>query len=581
MYFSHVTRTFENIERVSKRLEITHLLAQLFAEATPDEINIICNLALGQLHPPYVGTQFALAEKNMIKAIAALTGESEAHIHQEAKNVGDLGLLIGNKKWAKKGNATVSEVYQALCTLEETSGIGSQEDKSQQFVALCTQLDSLDAKYIVRIILGKLRLGFSDMTIIDALSWMEKGDKSLRSTIEHAYNIQVDIGSIAALLKEKGITQLDKIGIKIGIPIRPAAAERLPTAEAIIEKLGPCVAQPKLDGFRLQIHVNNKKPKPEIYFFSRHLQNMSDMFPDLEEAVAHIPVDTMICEGEAIVFDPDIGNFVPFQETVKRKRKHNITAIAQDLPIKIFIFDILYLNGESLLNKTHEERRALLVNVFKDYSTPLLQVLEELNINTATQLENYFFANIEKGLEGIVVKRSNAPYTPGKRNFNWIKLKRQESGELEDTLDCVVLGYYRGKGKRTHFGIGAFLVGIYNKNKDMFETIAKVGTGLKDNEWKEIKIQCDATACTLQPSNVDCPVALVPDVWVKPSLVVLIRADEITLSPLHTCGKTTNTLGYALRFPRFMGYRPDKEITEATEVKEVKRLFDDQYHQRT
>jgi DNA ligase-1 len=468
-------------------------------------------------------------------------------------------------------------VYTALQKLEKMGGQGSQEEKSIFLHKLLGELDQMSAKYLVRIVLGKLRLGFSDMTLVDALSWMEAGNKSLRSTIEDAYNVCADIGFIAQTLKEKGIEAIKKMHIQIGIPIRPAAAERLPTAKAIIEKLGHCVAQPKLDGFRLQIHLDKRHKKPVVHFFSRNLIDMSQMFPDLVQAITAIDVDEMICEGEAIVYDAATDSFLPFQETVKRKRKHGIQEAVTELPLQVFIFDLLYINGKEYLNKTHEERRAKLLHIFKDANSDVVRVIDEKAIATTKQLEDYFTENVASGLEGLVVKRPDALYQPGKRNFNWIKLKRQEEGHVEDTLDCVVLGYYAGEGKRADFGIGAFLVGVYNKKKDCFETVAKIGTGLKDKDWIELKKKCDALEVKQQPKNVECAKDLYPDVWTFPEVVVMIRADEITMSPLHAAGKTDKELGYALRFPRFMGYRPDKSAVEATTVDEIKRLYKDQF----
>jgi len=173
--------------------------------------------------------------------------------------------------------------------------------------------------------------------------------------------------------------------------------------------------------------------------------------------------------------------------------------------------------------------------------------------------------------------QDNSIYQPGKRNFNWIKLKRQETGHIEDTIDCVILGYYSGHGKRASFGIGALLVGVYNKNKDCFQTIAKIGTGLSDKEWREQRKICDEISVKVKPKNIECAKGLVPDVWVSPEIVCLIRADEITLSPLHSAGATKKDHGFALRFPRIMGYRPDKSPKEVTTIKEINRLYDDQF----
>jgi DNA ligase 1 len=332
---------------------------------------------------------------------------------------------------------------------------------------------------------------------------------------------------------------------------------------------------------------------------------MSPMFPDLLKALDTVDVKNMICEGEAISYDLNTGAFLPFQETVKRKRKHGIAEAAEEMPLKVFLFDLLYYNGVSYLDKTHEERRETLGKIMHQIHAGLpagaseqpvrrsstvseggsetrrgVQLIDEKPIKTAEELQLYFDEMIESGLEGLVVKRADAIYQPGKRNFNWIKLKRQAEGNLEDTLDCVILGYYAGQGKRAHFGIGALLVGVYNKTADQFETVAKIGTGFSDEQWREVKKKCDALAREHKPASVVCAKTLVPDVWVFPEIVISVFADEITASPTHTAGKTEKHLGYALRFPRFMGYRPDKSATDATTVDEVIAMYKDQYHQR-
>ena len=456
------------------------------------------------------------------------------------------------------------------------AGTGSVEQKSDAIGVLLATVSGVEAKYIVRIILGTLRLGFSDMTLIDALSWMLVGDKSLHKHIENAYNVCVDLGYIASVLKEHGVKGLDAVSIKVGIPIRPAAAERLPSAQDIFEKIGPCVAQPKLDGFRLQIHMQREDNGMRIAFYSRHLTDMSHMFPDLAESFKQLPVDSLIVEGEAITYDPYTNTFLPFQETVKRKRKHGIEQAVVDFPLQLYLFDLLYCDGKSYLDEPHIIRRKKLLECVGGQAKDPLYVIEEHTIDSAPELESYFMQQLDQGLEGVVVKRTDAKYQPGKRNFNWIKLKYHAQKEIEDSLDCVVLGYYTGSGKRATFGIGAFLVGVYDKKHDRFETIAKVGTGLSDEGWQELKKKCDKLKHDGAPSNVYCSKELAPDVWVTPELVVVVLADEITVSPVHTAGKTSHALGYALRFPRFVSYREDKGPYEATTVDEIKRLFENQ-----
>ncbi len=574
MHFSIVADYFNRIDTTTSRLDITYLLAELLQQATAQEAEILCNLSLGQLHPPYIGTQFNIATKNMIKVIAALQNQTEDHVKDALKELGDLGLVVERGGWQVAHNPSVLDVYNRLDYIEKLHGTGSAEDKNRYLMELLAQCDPLSAKYIVRIVLGKLRLGFSDMTLVDALSWMQAGDKSLKGLLEHAYNICADIGLIAKTLKQEGIEGIKAMRVHIGIPIRPAAAERLPTAQAVIDKLGHCVAQPKLDGFRLQIHVDNVGDQPKIWFFSRNLIDMSYMFPDLTDAVSRLPVTNIICEGEAIVYDPNTKVFLPFQETVKRKRKHGIEQAVADFPLRVYLFDLLYLNGKSLMPETHMMRRKQLLSLMDQYHDDAVQAIDERYMTTGKELLNYFQENISAGLEGLVVKRPDSVYTPGKRNFNWIKLKRQEEGHLEDTIDCVILGYYYGYGKRANFGIGAFLVGVYNKQNDRFETIAKVGTGLKDDDWRELKTLCDAIKVSEQPKNVVCAKELAPDIWIAPEKVCLIRADEITLSPIHTANKTQEHLGFALRFPRFMGYRSDKSVKDATTIDEIKYLYE-------
>ena len=577
MKFKIVSEQFQKIEQTSSRLKMTQLLAELFKKATPREAQIISYFSLGELYPPYKNLQFNIADKLMFPIVARLLGKTQSFIKKAVQKAGDIGAVVGEWEWLQSStDLTVTNVYAQLCALEKITGTGSQEKKADALFELLGDLDSASAKYVVRIVLGKLRLGFSDMTVIDALSWMEVGDKSLRKEIEHAYNISVDIGLIAKTLKEGGIKAIEKMKIAIGIPIRPAAAERLPNAKAIIDKIGPCVAQPKLDGFRLQIHVDKTGAKPKVYFFSRNLKNMSDMFPDLIKPIESLKVKTLICEGEAIGYDPNTDSFLPFQETVKRKRKHGIEKAATEFPLKLFLFDLLYLNGTSLLDEPHAERYEKLKKLVKVDPDNPLQFIQEKEIKTAKQLEEYFYSMIGEGLEGVVVKRMDAIYQPGKRNFNWIKLKRQEEGELEDTIDCVILGYYYGSGKRAGFGIGAFLAGVFDKKNDQFETVAKVGTGLSDAAWKELRKKLDKVEVKKKPTNVECAKKLYPDVWTAPEIVCLIRADEITKSPTHSAGKTDKEIGFALRFPRFMGYRADKSPEDATTVTELKKMFSHQ-----
>ena len=577
MKFSAVAKIFSEIEQRSSRNEIIILLAELMRAATARECEILAYLVLGTLRAPYRPTQFNMAEKLATKVVADLLNTTGTDITTAVRKTGDLGTVLLVDGWEQTGDPSLTDVYDSLVLLEAISGTGSQEDRHATLLTLLRALDPLSAQYVVRIVLGKLRLGFSDMTLIDALSWMVAGDKSLKKEIEQAYTLCADLGRIAHIVREEGKKGLHAVNIVVGIPIRPAAAERLQSAEAIMEKLGPCVAQPKLDGFRLQVHCKRTAHGEEVALFSRNLIDMTEQFPEVVAALKKHHFKSVIVEGEAIVYDERTDSFLPFQETVKRKRKHGIEEASRELPLKLFLFDLLYYDGESYLDRPHEERRAKLEAIFPRQSHhDVVSVIDERPMKTGKQLEEYFLEVVAAGLEGLVVKRPDAIYQAGKRNFNWIKLKRHAAHTLEDTIDAVILGYNTGAGRRASFGIGAFLVGVYDPKHDRFETVAKVGTGLSDAEWHDLKKRCDKEAVKSKPHNVVCESALEPDVWVYPSIVCEIQAEEITRSPLHTAGRDRLGNGLALRFPRFISFRSDKSATEATTEEELRTLYTQQ-----
>lgn len=600
MLFSQLAQSLLKLHEESSRTAMTEQLAELLKNASPHEAYHISYLILGYLKAPYKkNNQFNFAQKSVKKVIADLLNIEINEIDHVIQKSGDLGFSLFYLDWLfQDSGLTIEQVFTQLSDIQEISGIGAQEKRAEILANLLKNVDALSAAFILRIVLGTMRLGFSDMTFIDSLSWMLVGDKSLRSKIEHAYNICADVGLITQQLKENGIGALENIDITLGVPIRPASAERLASADDIIDKIGPCYAEPKLDGFRVQVQIDKNSKNTKFWFFSRNMQDMSDMFPEIKHALSLLNIKSIIAEGEAIVYDEATQSFLPFQQTVKRKRKHDIESVAAELPLRFYFFDILYLNGESQLNKTYLQRRQILENLISQYNkivsnkgnpneakdSRVIHLISSKYCETKSELQNYFIEQISKGLEGIVVKKAEGIYRPGKRDFNWIKLKRQQIGSLSDSIDAVILGYYYGGGKRAEFGIGAFLAGIFNPEKDRYETIARVGTGLTDAEWKELKNNAEYYKVLDKPANVMCVPELVPDVWVIPKIVTILIADEITKSPMHTAARGllgSQTEGLALRFPRFEGYSVDKEPTQATTTKEVIELYELQYRAKS
>jgi DNA ligase-1 len=577
MNFSRVAQLFEKMETISSRLDKTQLLANILRDMSPEQAQMVTYLSMGDLYSSYQNIQFNIADKGLIEIIASLIGKTSQEVEAQYKIAGDLGDVVQADWQGEDCGLSITQVYDHLITTAQLSGNGSTELKLQNLVALLKQLDGLSVKYVIRIITKSLRLGFSDMTLIDAFSWMEVGNKSLQDPIEYAYNVCADLGLVIYTLKTQGIVGVRAMTPQVGIPIRPAAAERLATPQEVIDKLGTCVAQPKLDGFRLQIHLDKRGDEPIVKFYSRNLIDMSAMFPDIVQDVIKLPVQSLICEGEAIGYQVETETFLQFQETVKRKRKHNIEQASQDIPLRVYLFDLLYLNGQSMLESTHQQRRIAMGEIVERVENSDVFLIDEKVVSTGKELDDYFLQTIGAGLEGLVIKKQDAVYQPGKRNFNWIKLKRRTGQKLGDTIDVVVLGYYVGQGRRASLGIGAFLVGVYNKEIDAFESVAKVGTGMTDLEFIDLKIRCDNVAIACKMDNVIVAKSLYPDVWTSAEIVCEIRADDITKSPLHAAGKNGDCLGFALRFPRFVRYRTDKFAQDTTSSVELAHLFEIQY----
>jgi len=567
MKFSELANYFERLEATTKRNEMVALLAELFKSLTPQEVEKVAYLCQERLVPNYEKIEFGMSEKLVARSLAKALGKDEEEVWSLYKEIGDLGLLAQSYIGEGRGELEVLEVYDRLMEIATTTGKGSIEKKTYKLAELFSHVSGKEAKYISRIVLGRLRLGIGDPTILDAFSYAYSGDKSLRPIIERAYNLCSDLGLVGFTLFSKGLDALRDFKVQVGKPIRMALAERLPSAEEIISKIGKCSVEPKFDGFRCQIHKDGDK----IKIFSRNLEDNTEMFPDLVEgAKKQIGAEKAIIEGEALAFNEEAQEFFPFQVTVQRKRKYEIETMMTDLPLKLFAFDLLYVDGEDYTPKPYIERREKLKNLI--LPGDVIMIADSIITEDPKELNIFFENAIGSGLEGIVAKRLDAPYQAGARNFNWIKLKRSYRGELSDTVDLVILGYYVGRGARTKLGIGSLLAGVYDPESDTFKTVAKIGSGLSEDEWIKMKGLLDEIRVDKKPQRVIS--ILEPDVWVEPRYVVEVRADEITRSPVHTAGKDSEELGYALRFPRVEHFvRVDRKPEDATTVNEILEMY--------
>jgi DNA ligase-1 len=563
MTFSELAEYFKKLEDTPSRNSMTEILAIVFKTASKNEIGKICYLMQGRVVPLYEAIEFGIADKLMIRAIAKSYGQKEENVVKAFKKFGDLGVAAELLHHGK-GEFTVSDVFEKLDTLARAGGEGSQEKKIGLLSDLLSHVDSVSARYIARIPLDKLRLGFSDMTMLDALSWMEKGDKSLRQDLERAFNVRPDIGYIATALKEHGFKGLSHVKAHVGAPILAALCARIPTADEMVKKMGNVAVEPKYDGVRVQIHYQ----KTKVNTFSRNLENTTDMFPELREIGKELDADEVILDSEAVGVDPKTNKLIPFQETMTRKRKHDIAAAQTSVPLKFFVFDILYKNGIDLLSMPLSKRRELLEKTLRPKR--ILALSPQIVTDNAKTLREYHDEQLKKGLEGVVVKKWESPYEPGRRNYSWVKFKEEEgkTGKLTDTIDAVIMGYSRGEGKRSDFGIGMFLVGV--RKGDTFVTLSKIGTGVSDELWKELHRELHGIKIADKPKEYsEVNKLFIPDVWVVPKVVVEIAGDDLTRSPSHGAG-------IAVRFPRLVRIRRDKSPRQATTVAEIQSMFDAQ-----
>ncbi len=571
MKFSQLAKYFEKISENTSRLEITRLLAEIFNKLTADEIEKVVYLLQGRVRPAYEKIEFGMAEKMVIKAIISALNIDKNYFEKEYKKIGDLGKTTEYFRSQyfsfEAKDLEINEVYDIFLKIASATGEKSQEVKIGLLSLLIRQLDSLSSKFIVRFPTGNIRLGFSDMTILDGFSWMIAGDKSLRGLLEKVYHVRPELGYLGRLIKEKGIKEIENISPCVFTPIIMMRAERLSSGEEIIDQIGECLIEPKFDGFRLQIHYQKKTDTVKL--FSRSLEEVSFMYPDIIEGIKkQILADEVILEGEAVGYDIKNEKFLPFQETVQRKRKYEIEEMAKKIPLKLFCFELLYLDGVSFLNEPFIKRRQQLEKIIKtkkNLKKETIFLAEEKKVYKAKEIDSLFEEYVKKDLEGLIAKKINGVYKPGAREWNWIKYKKSYSIKVKDTVDCLVMGYDLGKGKRTTFGIGAFLVGVYDNKNDQFLTIAKIGTGLTDEEWRQLKEKCDLIKTKEKPTNYIVNKTMECDFWLEPKLVVEIRADEITKSPVHTAK-------LALRFPRLERFRDDKNCYEITTLEELNKM---------
>jgi DNA ligase-1 len=576
MLFETIVETYMRLESTTKRLEMTDILADLFKKTTPDELEIVIYLTQGKIHPDWKGhPEIGMAEKMVIETISMASGYSRRDIESILSEKGDIGLAAESAVETKiirrlsKRNLTVQNVYETLNKISKESGKGSSSRKKDLLVGLIVNSSPKGARFLTRMVIGTLRLGVGDMTILDALAVAFTRSSNNRNILERAYNLTSDLGYVAWVLAEKGLSELSEVKIKIGNPIRMMQAQRLSTPEEIIEKLGESSLEYKLDGERFQIH----KKGTEVQIFSRRLENITRMYPEVVEYVnKQVNANDAILEGEAVAIDGDTGEIKPFQTLMQRRRKHRIKEMMNKFPIAVFLFDCLFNEGEDLTLESYRIRRSHLRKIIKP--TERFSIVKSIVTSSVKELEQFFNEAISEGTEGLVVKSlsDDSIYRAGARSWLWVKLKRSYRSKMIEPVDLVVVGGYHGRGRRAG-SYGALLVTAFDPEKSEFTTVCKVGSGFTDQNLEEIPKMLEKFRRENKHPRVQS--LLDADVWFTPNVVIEVLGDELTLSPVHTCAfnRFREDSGLAIRFPRFMRWRNDKGPEDATNVSEIAEMY--------
>lgn len=585
MRFATVVEAFEKLEEITSRTQMTVVLVELFKKTSPDVMDKVIYMMLGKLWPDWKGMpELGVGEKLLIKAISIATHVPERRVEDLLKRFGDAGRVAESLKGSKPGGPglmaflggvrkealTVDRVYSTLVRIALAQGEGSRDVKLKLLAGLIAEAEPTEAKYIVRFVEGRLRLGVGEATIMDALAIAYGGGAFARPIIERAYNLRADLGEIAKILCEKGLEELKAITPLVGVPIRPMLAERLNDPEEILKKVaGRALVEYKYDGERAQIH----KKGDTVLIFSRRLENITHMYPDVVSyARSGIKASEAIVEGEIVAYDPESGELRPFQELMHRRRKHDVHVAMKEYPVKVFLFDALYVDGKDLTNRPLPERRKVLEEIIEPQDN--WRIADYVEADDPSELESFFLKAVEEGAEGVVVKavHSGAVYQAGARGWLWIKYKRDYKSEMMDTVDLVAVGAFYGRGKRAG-KYGALLMASYDPATDTFKTVCKVGSGFTDEELERMtEIFKDLVIPHKHPRVVS---KMEPDVWFVPQVVAEIIGAELTLSPMHTCGldKVKPGVGISIRFPRFIRWREDKGPEDATTEDELVEMY--------
>lgn len=558
------------------------------------------SLSLGQLHPSYIDIDIGIGESTIYKSISKLTNQTQKHIKSLEFSLGDLGIALQSllENSSITSNLSLEEVYNKLCSITTTHGTNSVSLKEQQLINLLSKSSPLEAKYIIRIIQKSLKIGASEATVIDSLGRsveitppnQEYPHKSFLDSPKKL-NLQDFIAIcpnynriIEELLKIKPNDNADNIllpcSLTPGEPIKLMTAHPAKGLNDLIDRFKDLkvTCEYKYDGMRGQIHILDDK---SIQIYSRSQENITSWFPDvvsfLKSSQDFNRIRNCIIDSEIVAYNRTNNLIQPFSEIQQRKRK-NVKSEEIKIQVCVFAFDLVLLNDKNLISTPLSTRRELLHSNFTQ-SQGCFQFVEYKNIESYEEVENFLQQSIDKGCEGLMVKTldEKSSYEAGVRSLYWLKMKKDYLGTdnaLGDSLDLVPIGGYFGIGKRAGM-YGSFLLGVYDRKTEQYQTVCKTGTGFSDQMLETLHSK-------MKPLEIPQPLIykslLKPDVWFKPETVWEIQGADISVSPIYTSAWDLAVAGkgLSLRFPRFIRQRDDKKPQESTSPEEMIFMYSNQ-----
>ncbi|MDP3034894.1 MAG: ATP-dependent DNA ligase [Methanobacteriaceae archaeon] len=548
MKYERLVDVYQSLDSTTKRLEKTEILSDFFSDIHPQLLPIVTLMALGRVFPVWSEEELGIGSKLLMKAISSVVGVTPEEVEDQVRDQGDIGAaseVLFKKRMQTtffSQPLTIEMVYNNLRKISSVSGNRAQSRKMNIIRELLSLASPLEAKYITRTILEELRVGVGEGTIRDAIS-QAFGVK--KEVLDRAHMLTNDLGLVAQVTMEEGEEGLKKLTLKPGKPVKPMLAQLAPGIKESIAEMGRAYCETKYDGIRVQIHRKGS----EVMVFTRRLENISNAVPDIIEYIENaLPHQNFIVEGEIIVTKD--GKPISFQYILQRvRRKYDIEKVMEEVPLTLYLFDVLYFN-EPLIDAPLERRRDVLESIVK-LSENKIQLSRQVKVTmeNVEDAEYLFTDSLNKGHEGIMIKDPNEPYIPGIRGKKMLKFKAEP-----ESLDLVVVGGTYGKGKRAHF-IGSYLMALSDQSGDL-KTIAHVATGLDDKTLLELSQRMDEIIQESKGRKVK----------VKPLIILEIAYSEIVKSPEYESG-------YSLRFPVVKRIRDDLSLDDIDTVARVESMF--------